>query len=103
MKLILFVLMIGVFVVMAARPQSRNGIRWGWTAEQYPVSKVGYYGFLAGFLLVFVSPFAADYFGSTDWILLVFAGFVLFMCAPADGGGYRVSNLSAARSGSRLH
>jgi len=81
MKLILFVLMVGVFAVLAARPQIRSGIRWGRTAKRHPVSIVGYYGILVGFLMVFISPFAADRFGSADWILLAFAGFVVFMGA----------------------
>jgi hypothetical protein len=73
--------MIGFFAVLAARPETRHEIRWGRTAERWPVSMAGYYGLVAGVFLIFVSPFAVDYFGSNDWIWLAFAGVAVFMCA----------------------
>ena len=81
MKAIAFVVMIGFFAVLAARPHMRHGLRWGRTAGRHPVSMVGFYGFLLAFFLVFVSPFAVEYFGSNGWIGLVFVGAVVFMCA----------------------
>ena len=81
MTVVAFVAMIGVFALLAARPQIRHEIRWGRTAERSPVSVAGYYGFLAGGFLILVSPFAAEYFGSTGWILLAFAGVAVFICA----------------------
>jgi hypothetical protein len=78
--------MLSIFVLFALRPATRHRMAWGRTAERIPMSVVGYYGVLVGFLMVCLAPFAVDWFGSNDWIWLCFGGFVVFMAGAVFDG-----------------